>query len=154
MGNRITINGNNNFRSKQWVINCRRADLDNLSVERLNKSHRLCAAHFEDSQFMNFHKDRLIWNAIPTIFDVPNPPPQLELKRKMVKRKVIRQMPVNISTKSTSKTIPEASVQQSYVSDGEVKSRKEIELEGSPIFRPGQQLKQPKKLIKPVSDTG
>ena len=41
----------------------------------------LCAEHFEDSQFMNMLHNRLIWNAVPTRFDVPNPPPSVSCKR-------------------------------------------------------------------------
>ncbi|KAG1662385.1 hypothetical protein GQR58_020958 [Nymphon striatum] len=29
------------------------------------------------SQFMNKNKDKLVWNAVPTLFDFPNPPPFL-----------------------------------------------------------------------------
>ena len=67
--------------SKQQVINTRRADLDKYSTEQLYKCYTLCANHFEDSQFMNPQaKKSLIHNALPTLFDVPNPPPKLALK--------------------------------------------------------------------------
>ena len=37
--------------------------------------YQLCSKHFEDSQLMNKEtKNKLIWNAMPTLFDVPNPP--------------------------------------------------------------------------------
>ena len=37
--------------------------------------------HFEDNQFMNpAMKNRLIHNAVPTMFDIPNPPPKLTPK--------------------------------------------------------------------------
>ena len=68
-------------RSKQWVINTRRADLEKYSTEQLYNGYTLCANHFEDSQFMNPQaKIKLIHNALPTLFDVPNPPPKLALK--------------------------------------------------------------------------
>lgn len=35
---------------------------------------------------MNVEKKRLVWNAVPTLFDVPNKPPQLTLKRKLPHR--------------------------------------------------------------------
>ena len=69
-------------RSKQWVINTRRADLEKYSTEQLYNGYTLCANHFEDSQFMNPQaKIKLIHNALPTLFDVPNPPPKLALKQ-------------------------------------------------------------------------
>ena len=40
------------------------------STEKLNQQYIVCANHFEDSQFMNpAMKNRLIHNAVPTIFD-------------------------------------------------------------------------------------
>lgn len=38
--------------------------------------------HFEDSQFMNKSKKALIRSAIPTKFDIPNPPKLIVVKRK------------------------------------------------------------------------
>jgi hypothetical protein len=57
-------------RCKRWVINIRRADLDNKSAEDLHKNYFLCAYHFEDSQFLNGFRNRLKWNAVPTLFNV------------------------------------------------------------------------------------
>lgn len=75
-------------RCKKWVINSRRGDLDHLSAEQLNRNYRLCSNHFEESQFMNkIQKNRLIWNAIPTLFDVPNPPAKVTETRKTGKRR-------------------------------------------------------------------
>ena len=69
-------------RSKQWVINTRRADLEKYSTEQLYNGYTLCVNHFEDSQFMNPQaKIKLINNALPMLFDVPNPPPKLALKQ-------------------------------------------------------------------------
>ena len=51
------------------------------STEKLNKKYTVCANHFEDNQFMNpAMKNRLIHNAVPTIFDIPNLPPKLTPK--------------------------------------------------------------------------
>ena len=45
---------------------------------------RLCSEHFEDSQFMNKGtKNKLVWNAVPTIFSVPNPPANVTPQRKL-----------------------------------------------------------------------
>ena len=69
------------FRSKQWVINLRREDLMPYSTEKLNRQYTVCANHFEDNQLMNpAMKNRLIHNDLPTIFDIPNPPPKLTPK--------------------------------------------------------------------------
>src|SRR6218665_890348 len=43
----------------------------------------LCANHFEESQFMNSQRqDSSVWNAVPTLFNVPNPPKMLLFSRK------------------------------------------------------------------------
>ena len=66
------------------MINTRRADLEKYSSEHLYNCHTLCANHFEDKQFMNCAKrNSLIHNAIPTISNVPNPPPLLTPKRSL-----------------------------------------------------------------------
>ena len=41
-----------------------------LTVQRLNRSHGLCSDHFEDHQFMNYLKNRLVHDAVPTLFKV------------------------------------------------------------------------------------
>jgi hypothetical protein len=42
----------------------------------------MCSDHFEDSQFMNcVTKEKLRWDAVPTIFSVPNPPKRLQSVR-------------------------------------------------------------------------
>src|SRR6218665_1088860 len=69
-------------RCKKWRINTRRSDLDCKSVEILNKTFRLCSRHFEESQFMNSKHDKLVWNAVPTLFDVPNKPTPVTQKRR------------------------------------------------------------------------
>ena len=54
-----------------------------MSCDHLSKCYVLCADHFEDSQFNNREsKNRLTWNAEPTLFAVPNRPPLRTIKRK------------------------------------------------------------------------
>ena len=68
--------------SKRWVLNSRREDLLCKSPEYLNKNCVLCADHFEDCMFYNHTvKNSLLRIAIPTLFDVPHPPPQAGPKR-------------------------------------------------------------------------
>jgi len=55
---------------RKWVINSRRADLDKKTPEQLNRSFYLCSEHFEHSQFTNDLRNRLKWNALPTLFNV------------------------------------------------------------------------------------
>jgi len=63
-----------------WVQTSGRDDSKrSQSVEYLSANCKLCADHFKDSQFMNaVTHSRLIWNAVPTVFAVPNLPKQLE----------------------------------------------------------------------------
>ena len=77
-----------NLGSQQWVINTRRADLDSYTCEHLYKNYIVCENHFEESQFMNpnVKKKKLIHTAVPTLFDVPNPPPKVTLKRSLPHR--------------------------------------------------------------------
>ena len=56
------------YRCKRWVLASRRQDLLEKSSDYLNKNCRLCAGHFADDQFMNFRRNSLVWNAIPTKF--------------------------------------------------------------------------------------
>ena len=71
------------FRCRRWVINTRREDLVNRSPDYCSKNLKLCANHFEDSQFTSILlRNRLTKDAIPTIFDVPNPPQKFSIKRK------------------------------------------------------------------------
>jgi len=57
-------------RCKCWVINCRRADLDKKSAADLNKCYFVCGHHFEESQFLNDLRNRLVWKAVPTLFKI------------------------------------------------------------------------------------
>ena len=53
-------------------------------AKRLNKSNVMCQLHFEASQFSNTSckRRRLIRTALPTLFNISNPPKPLTLKRK------------------------------------------------------------------------
>ena len=75
-------------RCKEWVQRSRRQDLLNKEIAKLYRNYHLCSDHFEESQFMNAQeKKRLIWNAVPSIFNVPNPPPSVTLKWRLPDRK-------------------------------------------------------------------
>jgi len=39
--------------------------------------------HFTETEFMNQTREKLVWNAIPTIVYVPNPAHPLKSKRKV-----------------------------------------------------------------------
>ena len=70
-------------RCKRWVLNSRRQDLLDKSADHLFRSNVLCANHFEMSQFTSPKKIRLKrQKAIPTLFNVPNPPDKIQPKRK------------------------------------------------------------------------
>ena len=79
------------FRCMQWVQNTRVEGLRSIPPEKLcNGSNRLCAKHFEVSQFMNPSlRNKLVWNAVPTLFDVPNPPKQVTPKRPQPKKRTL-----------------------------------------------------------------
>lgn len=74
------------YRSKEWVVSCRRKDLLNKNTKYLYNNCRLCANHFEDGMFLNFKKNRLKPDAKPTLFDVPNPPAKIGTKRRKLQR--------------------------------------------------------------------
>ena len=61
-------------RAKRWLINLRRADLMDKDLVYLHKNIYLCPEHFEDHMFMNSKKNKLVWNAVPTLFKISNPP--------------------------------------------------------------------------------
>lgn len=75
-------------RCRQWVINCRTKSLDSKSVAELHKNFRLCSLHFEHTQFMNSSKPKLglLHSAVPTIFNVPNPPRKITCQRRLISR--------------------------------------------------------------------
>ncbi|GFN73812.1 THAP domain-containing protein 1 [Plakobranchus ocellatus] len=104
-------------RCKKWVVNTRRADLLSTPVEALSKAYYLCAEHFEPSCFTeaspNRKRTRLTKLADPTIFNIPNPPPQLSSSRPPPKQRapiaVATSTPVTNKLKSSSTTCPSTS---------------------------------------------
>eukprot|EP00102_Acyrthosiphon_pisum_P007933 XP_003243829.1 PREDICTED: THAP domain-containing protein 4-like [Acyrthosiphon pisum] len=66
-------------RRKIWINNIGRAQW------QPTESARLCEVHFEENQFERKRIDgwiKLKWNAIPTIFNISNPPKSVMAKRK------------------------------------------------------------------------
>ena len=79
--------------------NTRREDLLGLTTAELrSRGFRLCSDHFEDSQF-NCPAERrsLVWNAVPTLFSVPNPPEPVTPKRQPPRKRVLA--PEELSSK-------------------------------------------------------
>ncbi|XP_055522323.1 uncharacterized protein LOC129716485 isoform X1 [Leucoraja erinacea] len=75
-------------RCQQWVQNTRRQDLLHRTTEYLSANCCLCTLHFELDQFSNKQtKNRLNWNAVPTLFDFPNPLKRLSSQRRLLTRK-------------------------------------------------------------------
>ena len=75
------------YRSKEWVVACRRADLMNKTAKYLYGNCKLCSEHFENCMFVNpTVKNRLNDKAKPSIFNVQNPPPNLGRKRRIIAR--------------------------------------------------------------------
>ena len=74
---------NPNNRSKRWAVNCRKTDLIKRDPESLCNL-KICADHFEEEMFLN--KKRLKSEAYPTLFNIPNPPPRVDTKRKLLVR--------------------------------------------------------------------
>ena len=70
------------FRCRKRVINSRRVEeLLHKVTEQLHAVFQLCSRHFEDSQFMNAkQKNRLVHDAVPTLVNIPNPPPPKKLR--------------------------------------------------------------------------
>ena len=63
---------------------CLKKGLVPKTSEQLYKNYKLCSKEFEDSQFMNAdQKKSLVHKAVPTIFDIPNPPPKVTIQRKL-----------------------------------------------------------------------
>lgn len=65
---------------------CRRADLIGKSPEYLYENVTLCSEHFEPSQYYSGGSKRLRRDAVPTLFDVPNPPKPVTSRRPLVVR--------------------------------------------------------------------
>ncbi|XP_076469856.1 uncharacterized protein LOC143300182 isoform X2 [Babylonia areolata] len=75
-------------RNRLWVQNCRREDLLRKTADHVKRNCFLCSDHFEDRQFKNAEKKELglNWKAVPTLFNVPNCPQQVTLKRRLPSR--------------------------------------------------------------------
>ena len=70
-------------RRRRWVVNCRRLNWQPA------RGSCFCEYHFEESQFENRRADgwrKLRPDAVPTIFNVPNPPKLLGCKRRVLHR--------------------------------------------------------------------
>jgi len=50
--------------------NVQLSHLKDVDMVTLNKKYKLCSLHFENSMFQNKLKNRLVSNAIPTLFEV------------------------------------------------------------------------------------
>ena len=53
----------------------RRKKTDGLELSNIHgKGYFLCSDHFEDDQYnCLWEKKRLVWNAVPALFSIPNP---------------------------------------------------------------------------------
>ncbi|KAK7469742.1 hypothetical protein BaRGS_00036224 [Batillaria attramentaria] len=129
--NKISCEGKSFFkfpkdeeRCKKWVQYARRQDLMNKPPSSLHsRGYLLCSDHFEENQFLRpAERDRLVWNAVPTIFNVPNPPLKATSTRRKLdkpaapdkaKRKLSTQTEVMAS--QTSDSIPRDLVHSEFV---------------------------------------
>ncbi len=68
-------------RGKKWIVNARREDLLEEPSEYLYENIKFCALHFERSQFMNDKRNSLVRDAVPTLFNIRNPPKPLATLR-------------------------------------------------------------------------
>ncbi|XP_025077786.1 uncharacterized protein LOC112554286 [Pomacea canaliculata] len=71
-------------RCKIWMDFTRRKDFDHLTPSDVyGKGYCLCSDHFEESQYnCPTQKKSLVWNAVPTVFSIPNPPCKVTSSRK------------------------------------------------------------------------
>ena len=74
------------FRAKEWVILTRRQDLLKKKSKYLHQNSKLCSEHFEECMFSNEAKTRLKRDAKPTLFNIPNAPAKVGLKRRRINR--------------------------------------------------------------------
>src|SRR5688572_29064402 len=101
-------------RRKRWLINCRRDKWVPTSTSRL------CEEHFDASQFESKRMDgwrKLKSSAVPTIFSVPNPPPVLQSRRRVLKRCFVDDDNDNTSMK-TQRIAKEHSYAKSFIKEG------------------------------------
>ncbi|PSN38774.1 hypothetical protein C0J52_18678 [Blattella germanica] len=54
-----------------WLTRAEREDLKDLDPQTLHTKY-LCKEHFTDDMFMNSAKNKLVWNAVPTLFCKPD----------------------------------------------------------------------------------
>ncbi|XP_033502419.2 uncharacterized protein LOC117269502 [Epinephelus lanceolatus] len=83
-------------RCARWVHNLRNASLEGISTQQLHQSYRVCSGHFHSSQFKrpsDVHAG-LIWSAVPTRVNVPNPPPTLAVEKKRKPPKKRQELPL------------------------------------------------------------
>ena len=97
------------LRCKQWIHFTRRADIETEPLDlvyKINKNNLLCSEHFEECFFSKTAKKRLrlVNDALPTIFNIPNPPPKLMSSRPAPKE---RQQFVASTSASTSVSFQE-----------------------------------------------
>ncbi|RUS83599.1 hypothetical protein EGW08_008653 [Elysia chlorotica] len=107
----LTVAAARLYRCKVWIQNSRRQDLMGLSADVIRKKRVVfCSEHFEENQFncplelSSSSRRTLKWNAVPTLFDIPNPPPKATPKRKHT----IRAAP-EVPSKKTKSNISQAS---------------------------------------------
>ena len=55
-------------RSKRWLLNIQRCDIEKTTVEYRRQNIRVCQDHFTIHSFMTPDKKTLTWNAEPTLF--------------------------------------------------------------------------------------
>lgn len=67
-------------RCREWIKNCGVQSVRDMPWQELYNKARLCHLHFEDWCFMNpaMH-NKLVWNAVPILFEkLPHPPKQAQ----------------------------------------------------------------------------
>lgn len=74
------------FRCLLWAQASGRLDLYERGASHLYNNFSLCERHFEPNQFMNDKKKRLIWKAIPTIFEIPKSAVRVRRKKTKTRR--------------------------------------------------------------------
>jgi len=94
-------------RRQTWIVNCRRDKF------KPSDGSRLCAVHFEESQFEQHRKDgfkKLKPNAVPTLFNFPNSPQTIANKRKPPRLRLPLPLPVKKKSRQMEKVDSLASV--------------------------------------------
>ena len=98
---------------------------------------------------MNYRKDRLIFNAIPTVFQIANPPPAVTVKRKLVVRSEIpSKRPKHVAADAnTTETTSASKLEQPQPqpTQKELKLQREVNRLRSQVYRLKQKLNKPIK---------